>query len=130
MPPFAAFQGGVRQIPLFRGGWIFRGVGGVKGSARRPPPRLGLQGRRHVQQQPIGRGGGERRQPLRLSLGEGTFHQPASGLGQGGAHGLTRSLDPLPQLAAEAEGGSGAEQRQGAGGGSRGGGDLCPPVNT
>ena len=34
--------GGVRQIPLFRGGEFFR-EGGVKGSARRPPPRPGLQ---------------------------------------------------------------------------------------
>jgi hypothetical protein len=49
-----------------------------------------------------------------LSLGEGTLHQPASGLGQGGAQGIGRQLDPLPQLAAEAEGGSGTEQRQGA----------------
>ena len=43
------------------------------------------------------------------------FHRPHSGLGQGGAQGTWRQLDSLPLLAAEAEGGSGTEQRQGAG---------------
>jgi hypothetical protein len=44
------------------------------------------------------------------------FHRPHSGLGQGGAQGTWRQLDSLPLLAAEAEGGSGTEQRQGDGG--------------
>ncbi len=61
-------------------------------------------------------GSGERRLPVSLTLGEGAFHHPASGAGQAGAHGNRRQLDPLPQLAAEAEGGTGAKQRQGAGG--------------
>jgi hypothetical protein len=43
------------------------------------------------------------------------FHRPSSGPGQGGAEGIRRQLDPFPQLAAEAEGSSGAEQRQRAG---------------
>jgi hypothetical protein len=43
------------------------------------------------------------------------FQRPHSGPGQGGAEGTRRQLDPLPQLAAEAEGSSGTEQRQGAG---------------
>jgi len=51
----------------------------------------------------------------RSPLGEGTFHQPASGQGQGGVESTRRQLDPLPQLAAEAEGSSRTEQRQGAG---------------
>ena len=42
------------------------------------------------------------------------LHRPLSGLGQGGAEGSRRPLDPLPQLAAEAEGGSGSESREGA----------------
>ena len=99
------------------------------------PERIGELGRnqrqRHRQheqhQQPIGRGGGERRQPLALALRQGTFHQPASGLGQAGAQGTRHKLDPLPELAAEAEDGSGTEQRQGAGGRSGwggGGGDT------
>ena len=41
------------------------------------------------------------------------------GQGQAGNQGTWRQLDALSQLAAEAEGGSGAEQRQGAGGGDR-----------
>ena len=41
------------------------------------------------------------------------FHRPHSGLGQGGAQGSRRQL---ALLAAEAEGGSGTEQRQGDGG--------------
>jgi hypothetical protein len=69
----------------------------------------------------IGRGGGKRRQPLALAISQGTFHQPASGQGQGGAEVTWRQLDALPQLAAEAEGGSGAKERQGAGGGDKGG---------
>jgi len=62
------------------------------------------------------RGGGERRLPVALTLGEGAFHHPASGPGQAGPQGNRRQLDPLPQLAAEAEGGTGSKQRQGAGG--------------
>jgi len=41
------------------------------------------------------------------------FHQPASGQGQAGDQGSRRQL---ALLAAEAEGGSGTEQRQGDGG--------------
>jgi len=41
------------------------------------------------------------------------FHRPASGPGQGGAEGTWRRIDALPQLAAEAEGGSGSESREG-----------------
>ena len=76
--------------------------------------RQGHRQHKHHQQR-IGCGGGKRRQPLALAIRQGTFHHPASGQGQGGAQGSRRQLDPLPQLAAEAEGGSGAEQRQGAG---------------
>ena len=77
------------------------------------------QRQQHRQQgeEAIGRGGGERRQPLALALRQGTFYQPASGLGQARAEGNRRQLDALPQLAAEAEGSSGTEQRQGAGDG-------------
>ena len=63
--------------------------------------------------------GGDRRQPLELNAGEGSLHHPASGQGQAGNQGTWRQLDALSQLAAEAEGGSDAEQRQGAGGGDR-----------
>ena len=94
---------------------------------RRRPTSLLPDRQRHRQhkhhQQPIGRSGGERRQPLTLAHRQETFHQPASGLGKGGAQGTWLLLDALPQLAAEAEGGSGAEQRQGAG--SRGGVERC-----
>jgi hypothetical protein len=76
------------------------------------------QRQRHRQhnrhQQPIGRSGGDRRQPLELNAGEGSLHHPASGQGQAGNQGTWRQLDALSQLAAEAEGGSGAEQRQGS----------------
>ena len=50
------------------------------------------------------------------------FHRPPSGPGQGGAEGTRRQFDALPQLAAETEGGSGSEQRQGGG---DGGGRRC-----
>ena len=69
---------------------------------------------------PMERGSGERRLPVALPLGEGSFHHPASGLGQAGAHGNPRQFDPFPQLAAEAEGGTGAKHRQGAWGGCGG----------
>jgi len=51
----------------------------------------------------------------RSPSGREPCHRPPSGLGQGGATGTRSQFDPLSQLAAEAEGGSGAEQRQGAG---------------
>jgi hypothetical protein len=63
-------------------------------------------------QQPIGRDCGKRRQPLAFASRQGTFHQPASGQGQAGDQGSRRQL---ALLAAEAEGGSGTEQRQGDG---------------
>jgi hypothetical protein len=55
--------------------------------------------------------------PWRSSSDREPFHPPPSGPGLGGDTGTRRQLDPLPQLAAEAEGSSGTEQRQGAGGG-------------
>ena len=56
-----------------------------------------------------------------LAPRQGTFYQPESGLGQARAEGNRRHFDPLPQLAAEAEGSGGAKGRQGAGDGiSRG----------
>ena len=99
------------------------------------PEGIGELGRnqwqRHRQhEQPIGRGGGESRQPLTLTFREGTFHQPASGLGQGGAQGSRRQLDALPQLAAEAIGSSRTEQRQVAGDGGGGGGGSFGPGNA
>jgi len=70
------------------------------------------QRQQHRQQgeEAIGRGGGERRQPMALALRQGTpCHRPPSGLGQGGATGTRRQFDPLSQLAAEAESGCGAK---------------------
>jgi hypothetical protein len=65
-----------------------------------------------------GRGGssvGEARTQLALALRQRTFYQPASDLGQVGAQGTRHFFDALPQLAAEAEGRTDAEYRQGAG---------------
>ena len=87
------------------------------------PEGIGELGRQHRHrqhkdhQQGIGRGCGERRQPLTLALRQGSIPTPASGQGLAGSQGTWRQLDALPQLAAEAEGGSGTEQRQGAGDG-------------
>jgi len=67
----------------------------------------------NIASSPLVVAGGERRQPLALALGEGTFHQPASGQGQIGDKCRLRRVNPLPQLAAEAEGGSGSESREG-----------------
>jgi hypothetical protein len=82
---------------------FFERGGEVFGAPAATAPRA--TGRRHVLQQPIGRGGDERR-----------------GQGLARNQGTRRQLDPLPQLAAEAECRTSSEKRQGAWGGS--GGDL------
>lgn len=119
------FRGGVRQIPLFRGGEFFR-EGGVKGSARRPPPRPGLQVAAMCCSSSLAVAAPSAASRCRSPLEMGTFHQPTSGQGQARNQGTRHQLDPLPRLAAEAECRTSSEKRQGAWGGS--GGDLsCQP---